>query len=129
MQAAATADCSRGLGASPKPNRLIVEACCHPQSKLSQPREESEGCHILQFTERSDLLDASVRREIANQVNEFDGDVLVWVSIPCTGARLGQHEASDCRLESETSCQSFSSVVGCLPKVFDVDQETHVHCN
>ena len=79
---AATADWSRGLRASPKPNRLSVAI---RNSKLSQPREESEGCHILQFTERSDLLDASVRREIANQVNEFDGDVLIWVSIPCTG--------------------------------------------
>lgn len=85
MQAAATADCSKGLGASPKPNRLIVEVCRHPKSKLGQPREESEGCHILQVTERSDLLDASVCREIANQVNEFDGYVLIWVSIPCAG--------------------------------------------
>ena len=26
-----------------------------------------------------------VRKKIARQVNEFDGEVLVWVSIPCTG--------------------------------------------
>ena len=39
----------------------------------------------MQVTERSDLLDASVCREIANQVNEFDGYVLIWVGIPCAG--------------------------------------------
>ena len=84
-QAAAAPDCSRELRAGPKPNRLLVEVCCHEESKLSEPRQASEGCHILQFTERSDLLDMNVRREIARQVNEFDGEVLVWVSIPCTG--------------------------------------------
>eukprot|EP00435_Cladocopium_sp_Y103_P009439 s1446_g2.t1 len=84
-QAAAAANSPRGLGAGPKPNRLLVEMCCHSESKLSEPRKESEGCHILQFTERSDLLDANVRREISRQVNDFEGDVLVWVSIPCTG--------------------------------------------
>ena len=75
-QAAAAADCSRGLRASPKPNRLLVEACCHEESKLSEAREESEGCQVLQFTEWNDLLDATIRREIARQVNEFEGDVL-----------------------------------------------------
>ena len=31
------------------------------------------------------ILNVVVRKEIARQVNEFDGEVLVWVSIPCTG--------------------------------------------
>ena len=75
-QAAAAADCSRGLRASPKPNRLLVEACCHEESKLSEARGEPEGCQVLQFTEWNDLLDATIRREIARQVNEFEGDVL-----------------------------------------------------
>jgi len=84
-QAAAAPGCSRELRAGPKPNRLLVEVCCHEESKLSEPREVSKGCHILQFTEKNDLLDVKVRKEIARQVNEFDGEVLVWVSIPCTG--------------------------------------------
>lgn len=31
---------------------------------------------VVQFTEWNDLLDATIRREIARQVNEFEGDVL-----------------------------------------------------
>jgi hypothetical protein len=85
IQAAAAPDCSRELRAGPKPNRLLVEVCCHEVSKLSVSREVSKGCHILQFTEKNDLFDVNVRKEIARQVNEFDGEVHVWVSIPCTG--------------------------------------------
>ena len=62
-----------------------MEVCCHEESKLSESRKVSEGCHVLQFTEKNDLFDADVRKEIARQVNDFDGEVLVWVSIPCTG--------------------------------------------
>ena len=84
-QAAAAPGCSRELRAGPKPNRLLVEVCCHEESKLSEPREVSKGCHFLQFTEKNDLFDVNVRKEIAQQVNEFEGEVLVWVSMPCTG--------------------------------------------
>ena len=52
-QAAAAPGCSRELRAGPKPNRLLVEVCCHEESKLSEPREVSKGCHVLQFTENS----------------------------------------------------------------------------
>ena len=84
-QAAAAPGCSRELRAGPKPNRLLVEVCCHEESKLSESREVSKGCHVLQFAEKNDLFHTNVRKEMARQINEFDGEVLVCVSIPCTG--------------------------------------------
>ena len=69
--------------------RLIVEVCCHPESKLSQAdRKWSEGCEVLlQFTEELDLNESINRESIARRVNSFRGDVLplIWISLPCTG--------------------------------------------
>ena len=68
--------------------RLIVEVCCHSESKLSQTdRKWSEGCEVLQFTKEFDLNDVDNQINIASGVNSFEGDVipLIWISLPCAG--------------------------------------------
>ena len=74
--------------AQPDAKRLIVEVCCHPESRLSQTdRKWSEGCEVLQFTKDFDLNDIDNQSNIASRVNSFEGDVipLIWISLPCTG--------------------------------------------
>ena len=67
--------------------RLIVEICCHPKSKLSNTsRKSSEDCTVLQFTEEFDLNDEDNRADMATQVHKHKGDPpMFWVSLPCTG--------------------------------------------
>ncbi|CAL1139216.1 unnamed protein product [Cladocopium goreaui] len=64
-----------GPAAKSDTKRLIVEVCCHPESKLSQTnRKWSEGCEVLQFTEEFDLNEVENQMRIAEYVNSFKGD-------------------------------------------------------
>ena len=77
-----------GPAAKSDTKRLIVEVCCHPESKLSQTnRKWSDGCEVLQFTKEFDLNEVENQTRIASYVNPFKGDVkpLIWISLPCTG--------------------------------------------
>ena len=70
------------------PQRLLVEICCNPDSKLSDTtRESAVGCRIVQFTEKHNLLEENYRRYVADIVNSFPSSkpVLLWLSLPCTG--------------------------------------------
>ena len=81
-------------GAGPKPNRLLVEICCSPLSKLSDvSREAAVGCRVIQFTEKHSLLDEEYQSYVANIVNEFPvcKDVLLRLSLPCTGGTPWSH--------------------------------------
>ena len=70
------------------PQRLMVEICCSPNSKLSDvTRKSADGCRVIQFTEKHNLLDEDYRRYVAGIVNGFpkNKEVLLWLSLPCTG--------------------------------------------
>ena len=70
------------------PQRLLVEICCNPDSKLSDvTRESTIGCRVIQFTEKHNLLDENYRHYVADIVNGFPNNkfVLLWLSLPCTG--------------------------------------------
>ena len=72
----------------PMPQRLIIEECSDPASRLSDPsRLSAHGCRVVQFTKKHSLLDAKYREYVVNIVNSFPKtkNVLVWVSLPCTG--------------------------------------------
>eukprot|EP00435_Cladocopium_sp_Y103_P069367 s912_g33.t1 len=74
--------------AGPTPNRLMVEICCSPLSKLSDvSRESASGCKVVQLTEKHNLLDSDYRQYVAKIVNEFPVQkaVILWMSLPCTG--------------------------------------------
>ena len=58
--------------ASLNPNRLLVEICCSPMSKLSDvSREAAVGCRVIQFTEKHSLLDEDYQLYVASIVNDF----------------------------------------------------------
>ena len=76
------------------PNRLLVEICCSPLSKLSDvSREAAVGCRVIQFTEKHSLLDEDYQLYVASIVNDFpvSKDVLLWLSLPCTGGTSWSH--------------------------------------
>ena len=80
--------------ASLNPNRLLVEICCGPMSKLSDvSREAAVGCRVIQFTEKHSLLDEDYQLYVASIVNDFpvSKDVLLWLSLPCTGGTSWSH--------------------------------------
>ena len=64
-------------------DRYIVEFCCSEDSALGIPMHESEGCVVLRFPYRLNLLkDAHIRLVRACLTLT---QCLLWVSIPCTG--------------------------------------------
>ena len=76
---AAEVPCTGGPAASGRSGsqRLLVEICCHPMSKLSATsRKSSDDCTVLQFTEEFDLNDENNRAEMATEVNNHKGDIL-----------------------------------------------------
>ena len=80
--------------ASLKPNRLLVEICCSPMSKLSDvSREAAAGCRVVQFTVKHSLLDEEYQSYVASIVNDFpvSKHVLLWLSLPCTGGTSWSH--------------------------------------
>ena len=81
-------------GAGLKPNRLLVEICCSPMSKLSDiSRQAAVGCRVIQFTEKHSLLDEGYQSYVASIVNDFpmSKHVLLWLSLPCTGGTSWSH--------------------------------------
>ena len=75
-----------------KLQRLMIEVCADPSSKLSDPsRKSSNGCRAIQFTEKHNLLDEKYRDYVCEEVNCFpmNKKVIVWVSLPCTGGFPG----------------------------------------
>ena len=81
-------------GAGLKPNRLLVEICCSPMSKLSDAsRQAAVGCRVIQFTEKHSLLDEEYQSYVASIVNDFpmSKHVLLWLSLPCTGGTSWSH--------------------------------------
>ena len=73
----------------PSLNQLPLKSlCCSPNSKFSDTSMAvTDGCRIVQFTEKHNPLDEKYRDYVADIVNTFPGGkpVLLWLSLPCTG--------------------------------------------
>ena len=70
--------------------RLMVEWCCSPDSKLGQPRAASKGCTVFRVTESEDATTKEcVERMIQKTIKIWkDNDkcnVHTHISLPCTG--------------------------------------------
>ena len=91
----------------PKPNRFLVEFCCSPDSKLSQVRAASKGCHCIRVTEDLDGTKPRALKYVADQITLAARDeggaiakrpsVLIFASLPCTGGCTWQ------RINSKTT--------------------------
>ena len=73
-------------------NRVIVEFCCGPDSKLGTPRPASEGCHVHRVTIQDDATRNSTihklvqhTRALCDEGGDTTKPILVYASLPCTG--------------------------------------------
>ena len=74
-------------GGAPK-DRVLVEACCEPNSKLSKATRWSKGCEVIPITEKIDFGSAEgIQHAISNIKGPKDW---LWYSSPCTGGSLWQ---------------------------------------
>jgi len=73
-----------------KHDRVLIELCAGSQSRLGQPREQAAGCYMVRITADDDLTSIAGVQKVLDVITEyFDKPILIWVSIPCTGAPLG----------------------------------------
>ena len=88
--------------ASSGPQRILIEVCCGPNSKLGDTsRKQAKGCIVFRITEQDDITSPKTRKRITDLVNDVlrkhgpKVRVLVWASIPCTGGspwqRVNKH--------------------------------------
>ena len=73
-------------------DRVILEVCCGPNSKLGDTtRGVTKGCKVIRCTKERDITLQHNRNSIREEVNRcvrVDGTILpllIWASIPCTG--------------------------------------------
>ena len=90
--------------ASSGPQRILIEVCCGPNSKLgdtSRRHAKGPGCIVIRITEQDDITSPKTRKRVIDQVNDVlrkhgpSVKILVWASIPCTGGspwqRVNKH--------------------------------------
>ena len=70
--------------------RLMVEWCCSPDSKLGQQRAASKGCTVFRVTENEDATTRKCVEQMTQKTIQFwkeNGkcNVHVHISLPCTG--------------------------------------------
>ena len=69
-----------------KAKRLIVELCTSDSSRIGARTLHSKDCEVVRVTIKDDLTTERGVRKALDAIREFPGyDILVWVSIPCTG--------------------------------------------
>ena len=85
---------SARLGTRPHCNRVLVEFCCSPNSKLGETRPAAKGCHVLRVTSEDDATKPQTIRQLVEQIHTLcdEGGVmlLLFASLPCTGGSSWQ---------------------------------------
>ena len=71
-------------------DRVILEVGCGPNSLIGRfPGNNSKGCRVVRITEAEDVCSARglslALAAIADSAKHCSGNLLVWVSLPCTG--------------------------------------------
>ena len=70
----------------PRSNRIMVELCTSASSRLGRRTVHSHGCEVVRVTIDDDLTTDIGLHKALDAVKAFVGpNILVWVSIPCTG--------------------------------------------
>jgi len=66
--------------------RLIIELCTSATSRMGMPTKYSEDCEVVRITVDDDLTTAVGLEKALSAVRNLKGsDILLWISIPCTG--------------------------------------------
>ena len=72
-------------------NRILVEFCCDPDSKLGQHRHASRGCYVVLVTDLQDATKMTNIRKLVRQIHQLcdegggSKELLMWASLLCTG--------------------------------------------
>ena len=113
------------------PQRLLIEFCCAPDSKLCTPRDASKGCKCIRVTEKEDGTTESCRSWIAREVKTFrekhpKGKILLYTSLPCVGGSPwgninGLTEKGEERIQQQQ--KEFSKLFKSLAKLIDQIKE------
>ena len=76
----------------PNYNRVMVEFCCSPDSKLGQAREASKHCHVVRVTEADDATKSKTIQALVSKIHTLCDEgggtskpLLLFASLPCTG--------------------------------------------
>ena len=92
-------------------NRVIVEFCCGPDSKLGTPRPASEGCHVHRVTIQDDATRNSTihklvqhTRALCDEGGDTTKPILVYASLPCTGGSPWKKEVPRARHLARIAC-------------------------
>jgi hypothetical protein len=79
-------------------NRAIIEFCCGEDSKMGQMTRHSKGCEVVRLTKRHDLTTESGVEFALTEIKRLEKslgtdkcNILLWVSIPCTGGSSWQN--------------------------------------
>ena len=85
---------SARLGTRPRCNRVLVEFCCSPNSKLGEARAAAKGCHVLRVTEEDDATKPQTIRRLVQEIHTLCDEgglmLLLYASLPCTGGSSWQ---------------------------------------
>ena len=78
-------------GETNKYNRIMIEFCCSPDSKLGQHSAYSNGCKVIRVTEAMDATKQSTLDYLCEVVHTETVPVFVFSSMPCTGGSPWQN--------------------------------------
>ena len=72
-------------------NRLLIELCCGPDSKLGSKPRCSDGCFVDRVTIREDFTTKRGLRFVRRGLRQHYGsNILIWIAFPCTGGSSWQ---------------------------------------
>ena len=72
-------------------NRIIIEFCCGPKSKLGTPTTWSKDCLVIRITEELDATKQSTLQYVLHTIRTANVPVMLFVAIPCTGGSPWQN--------------------------------------
>ena len=79
-------------GVDVKFDRMLIEYCCSPSSKLGQITTSSRGCEVVRLTEEHDMTtDEGLNYALQAVRRAPPGALMLWASLPCTGGSTFQY--------------------------------------
>ena len=106
-------------------NRVVIEFCCGEDSRLGRETEHSRNCIVYRLTEAHDLTTAEglkFAKQCVDKSLAFNGKVLLWISIPCTGGSPWQQinkKYPSARLKIRNHIKLFNKLWSALVELTD----------
>ena len=81
----------QGGGKPRKHNRVIIEYCCGPLSKIGEERKWSVDCLVMRVTEEMDATKVSVIDSVIHFIRTCDLLIFLFSAMPCAGGSPWQN--------------------------------------